>query len=121
MLIITICKMWNAIGCYPVTKSHQNHQVPQRERLPTLVTFLSEVSDSSNHRQHVVCLMAASQRFQIAKVANFPTSLPCYSCITMGRESSIHNACYCASFQGSDETRSMLLRNACRAGRGGKG
>jgi len=44
---------------------------------------------------------AASHRFQKARVANFPTSLSFYSCVTMGRKSSFHSACrvlYCACF-----------------------
>jgi len=46
-------------------------------------------------------LMAASQCFRKAKVVNFPTSLSFYSCVTMGRESSVHSAwgvLYCACF-----------------------
>jgi len=34
-----------------------------------------------------------SQCFQIARVANFPTSLSFYSCGKIGRESSVHSAC----------------------------
>jgi len=34
-------------------------------------------------------LIILSQRFQKARVANFPTSLSFYSCVTMGRESSV--------------------------------
>jgi len=37
--------------------------------------------------------MAASQCFQKGKVANFPTSLSFYSCITIGWESNVHIAC----------------------------
>jgi len=38
-------------------------------------------------------LTAASQRFQKARVASFPTYLSFYSCITMGRESSVQSGC----------------------------
>jgi len=40
----------------------------------------------------VVWLTAASH-FQVARVAKFPTSLSFYSWGTMGRQSSVHNAC----------------------------
>jgi len=45
--------------------------------------------------------------FQKARVANFPTSLSFFSCVAMGRESSVHSACrvlYCACFQSSGKT-----------------
>jgi len=38
---------------------------------------------SSNQRPHVVWLTVASQCFQMARVANFPTSFSFYSCVTM--------------------------------------
>jgi len=59
------------------------------------------ISVASNKRPLVVWLTAAWQRFQKVRVANFPTSLSFYSCVTMGRESSFHSACrvlYCACF-----------------------
>jgi len=48
---------------------------------------------SSNQLPHVTGLTAASQFFQMARVANFPTSLSFYSCVTMGRKSSVHSSC----------------------------
>ena len=48
---------------------------------------------------HVVWLTVASQCFQVPRVANFPTSLSFYNCVTMdGNLASVHSAC------------SMLLR-----------
>jgi len=38
-----------------------------------------------------VFLTAASQCFQLARVANFPTSLSLHSCVTMGRKSSVRS------------------------------
>jgi len=63
--------------------------------------------------------MAASQRFQKARVANFPTSLSFYSYVTIGRKSSFHSACrvlYCACFKSSHKTYTMLLPGMCRGG-----
>jgi len=61
-----------------------------------------------------------SQRFQkVIRVARFPTSLSFYSCATMGRESSIDSACrllYCACFENSDKTYTMLFPGMCRGG-----
>jgi len=85
MLAITIYKMSNASRWYPVAKSHQDHQGSQREQLRTLVTFQGVACVSSNQRPYLVFLPAVSQCFQIAKVANFPTSFSFYSCVTMGR------------------------------------
>jgi len=56
-------------------KSHQDHEGLQSEQLWSLVTFQGGASVSSNKRQLVVWLTAASQRFQKARVANFPNSL----------------------------------------------
>jgi len=59
------------------------------------------------------------QRFQKARVASFPTSLSFYSCVTMGREFSVHSACsvlYCACFWSSNKTYTMLLPGMCRRG-----
>jgi len=84
-----------------IAKSHRDHEGSQSEQLWTLVTFQGGVSVASNKRPLVVWLMAASQRFQKARVANFQTSLSFYSCVTMGRESNFHSACrvlYCACF-----------------------
>jgi len=38
-------------------------------------------------------LIILSQRFQKARVANFPTSLSFYSCVIMGREYSVQSGC----------------------------
>jgi len=114
MLIIAIYKISNVIA-----KSRRDHQGSQSEQLWTLVTFQAGVSVSSNKRPPVVWLTAASQRFQKARVANFPTSLSFHSCVTIGRESSFHSACsvlYCACFQSSDKTYTMLLPRMCREG-----
>jgi len=81
------------------------------------VTFQNSVS--SNKRLLVVCLTAAPQRFQKDRVANFPTSLSFYSCVKIGRESSVDRACsvlYCACFQSSNKTYTMLLPGMCRGG-----
>ena len=78
---------------YIIKKSHHDHEGSQSEQLWTLVTFQGGVSVSSNKRPLVVWLTAASQCFQRAGVANFPTSLSFYSCVTMGWESSVHSEC----------------------------
>jgi len=112
MLITAIYKTSNVIA-----KSDQDHQGSQSEQLWTLVTFQGGVSVSSNKRPFIVCLTAASPRFQKTKVANFPTSLSFYCSLTMGRISSVHSACrmlYRACFQSSDETYTMLLQGMCR-------
>ena len=46
-----------------------------------------------SQRPHAFFLTAASQCFQSARVANFPTSLSLYSCVTIGRKSSVRSAC----------------------------
>jgi len=73
---VPIYKMSNAIA-----KSHQDHQDSQSEQIWTLVTFQGGVSVSSNKRPLVVWLTAASQRFQKARVSNFPTSLSLYTVV----------------------------------------
>ena len=95
MLTITINEMSKIIA-----KSNQDHQRSQSEQLWILLTFQGGVSVSSDKHPLVVRLTAASQCFQKARVANFPTSLSFYSCITMWRESSFHSACrmlYCVA------------------------
>jgi len=117
MLTITNYKMSNVIA-----KSHQDHQRSQSEQLWTVVTFQGGVSVSSNKPRLWFRLMAASQRFQKVRVAQFPTSLSFYSCATMGRKSSVHSACrvlYCACFQNSDKTYTMLLPGMCKGGKRG--
>ena len=96
MLIIRIYKMSNVI-----VKSHQDHQCSQSEQLWALVTFQDGASVSSNKSPLVVWLTVASQCLHKARVANFPTFLPLYSCVTMGLESSFYSVCrvlYCACF-----------------------
>jgi len=89
MLIIIIYKISNVIA-----KSYQDHQGLQSKQLWTLVTFQGRVSVSSNKRLLFVCLTAVSQCFQIARVANFPTSLSFYIVgVTMRWESNVHSAC----------------------------
>jgi len=46
-----------------------------------------------SQRPHAFFLTAAPQCFQLARVANFATSLSLYSCVTMGRKSSVHSTC----------------------------
>jgi len=67
----------------------------------SLVMFQGGVSVSRRPLVVVVWLTAGPQRFQKARVANFPTSLSFYSYVTMGRESSVRCACrvlHCACF-----------------------
>jgi len=56
------------------------------------MTFYGVAPVSTNQRPHVFRFTAASQRFQIARVANFPASLSFYSYVTTGREPSVHSA-----------------------------
>jgi len=60
--------------------------------------FQGEVSVASNMSPLVVWLTTASQRFQKTRVANFPTFLPFYSCVTLGRnpDFTVHAECYIA-------------------------
>jgi len=62
-----------------------------------VVTNLSDVLRRivcpHNQRPHAFFLTAASQCFQLARVANCPTSLSLYICVTMGRKSSVRSAC----------------------------
>jgi len=62
-----------------------------------VVTNLSDVSRRNfclhSQRPHAFFLTAASQCFQLARFANFPTSLSLYSCVTMERKSSVRSAC----------------------------
>jgi len=62
-----------------------------------VVTNLSDVLRRNfclhSQRPHAFFLTAASQCFQLARVANFPTSLSLYSCVTMGRKSRVRSAC----------------------------
>ena len=83
MLVITICKISNSSRWYPVAKSHQDHQVSQREQLRTLAMFQGVVCVFSNKLPCVVWLTVASQCFQAATLANFPISISFYGCITM--------------------------------------
>ena len=114
--------MSNASRWYPVAKSYQDHQGLQSEQLGIVVTFQDGISVSSNQRLRVLWLTASPQFFQIARVENFPNSLSFYSCVTMGRESNIHNACSvpcCACFQSSDETWCIVTRDVHRGGEQG--
>jgi len=62
-----------------------------------VVTNFSDVLTRSfclhSQRPHAFFLMATSQCFQLARVANFPTSLSLCGCVTMGRKSSVRSAC----------------------------
>jgi len=91
--------MSNASNCYSIVKSHQDRNGSQSEYLLTLVTFWGGAAVSSNQRRHVVWVTVASQCFQVPTVANFPTSVSFYNCVTMDKNpASVHSAC------------SMLLR-----------
>jgi len=63
IMIITIEKMFNANGCYPVAKSHKDHHVSKSEQLRTFVTFQGIVSVSSNQCSHVVWLRLRHSAF----------------------------------------------------------
>jgi len=110
MLVITIYKMSNATRCYVVTKSHQDHQGSQREQLRTLVTFQGVACVSSKQRQNAVWLTDASQCFQIARVANFPTSFSFYSCVTMDGNPAFTLLSTAHAFRAAINFNSMLLR-----------
>jgi len=62
-----------------------------------VVTNLSDVLRRNfclhSQRPHVFFLTAASQSFHLARVANFSTLLSPYSCVAMGRKSSVRSAC----------------------------
>jgi len=64
----------------------------------------------SNQRTHMVWLMVASQCFQIAKLANFSTSLSFYSCVTMDGNSvfTVHATAH--AFRAAINLNSMLLQ-----------
>jgi len=80
-----LIKIKENVECQPLlfsSKSHQDHNGSQSEYLWTLVTFQGGATVSNNQRRYVVWLTAASQ-FQIARVANFQTSLSFYNFVTM--------------------------------------
>jgi len=56
------------------------------------MTFQGGTSAASTQRCRVVWPVTASQCFQIAKIANVPTSVLFCSFVTMGQESSVQNA-----------------------------
>jgi len=75
-----------------------------RNQGPDIVNFLAELSQSLvflhicnfclySQRPRAFFLTAASQCFQSARVANFSTSFSPYSCVAMGRKSSVRSAC----------------------------
>ena len=110
MLVITIYKMSNASRCYPVVKSHQDHQGLQKEQVRTLVTFKGVACVFSNQRPHVVWVTVASQCFQIDRLANFPTSFSFYSCITMDENPAFAVHATAHAFRAALNLNSMLLR-----------
>jgi len=59
----------------PASHPAQTRSPPQKRKAPLLKTFWRRFCAciSSNQLRHVVWLMVASQCFQIARVANFPT------------------------------------------------
>ena len=92
ILILTIYKVSNSSGCYPVAKFHQDQQGWQREQLRTSVTFQAGASISTSHGPHEVWLKSASQCLHLARIGNVPILLSFYTCVTIGRESSVHSA-----------------------------
>ena len=64
-----------------------------------------------NQLPHVVWLTVASQCFQIARVANFPTSFSFYSCVTMdGNPAFTVQWVHAAAHGAAINLNSMLLR-----------
>ena len=110
MLVIAICKMSNASRWHPVAKSHQDRQISQREQLRTLVMFQGGAWVFSNQLPHVVWLMVASHCFQIARLANFPTSLSLYTCVIMDENPAITVHATAHAFRAAIQFNSMLLR-----------
>jgi len=107
---ITIYEMSNASSWYPVEKSHQDHQGSQREQLRTLVTFSGVTNVFSNQHPHMVWLTVASQCFQIARLANFPTSFSFYSWVTMDENPAFTVHATVRTFRAALNLNSMLLR-----------
>jgi len=70
-----------------------SHSYRAQHKTWTPPTVNSGASVSPHQRPHVVWLTAASQCFQIARIANLPTLLPFYCCVTMRRESRVHSEC----------------------------
>jgi len=62
-----------------------------------VVTNLSDVFRRNlflhSQRPHAFFLTVASQCFQLTRVANYPTSLSLYSCVTVGRKPRVRSAC----------------------------
>jgi len=101
--------MSNASRWFPVAKSHQDHQGSQSEQLWTFVTFYGVACVSSNQRRHVLWLTVASQCFQISRVAHFPTSVSCYSCVTMDGSPTFTVHATAHAFRAAINLNSMLL------------
>jgi len=111
MLVITITKCWmpaantqlqNLIKITEVRKG-SNYEHQWRFKV-SLVSF-------SNQRPYVVWLTVAAQCFQIARVANFPTSFSFCSCITMdGNPAFAVHATAHAFLRAAINFNSMLLR-----------
>ena len=80
----------------------------------------SKTSVSGNKRLHVVWLTAASQCFQIARVANFSTSLSFYNCVTVGGNPAftVHVIQYATAhaFRAAMKLNSMLLQQTWCSG-----
>jgi len=110
MLAITIYKMLNASCWYPVAKYHQDHQGSQKDQLRTLVMFQGVVCVFSNQLPHVLWLTVASQCFQVARLANFPTSISFYSCVTMDWNPAFTVHATAHAFRAAINLNSMLSR-----------
>jgi len=102
--------MSNASCWYPVEKSHLDHQGSQREQLRTLVTFEGVTCVFSNQHPHMVWLTVTSQCFQIARLANFPTSFSFYSCVTIDENPAFTVHVTERAFRAAISLKSMLLR-----------
>ena len=108
ILIIASYKVSNASGCYPVAKSCHDYQARFAKRA---VTNFSDVLrwTLSLHQSTPTCglLTSGSQCFNIARLANVPTSLSFCSCVVLQDGNpgfTVHAVCYCACFQISGET-----------------
>ena len=110
MLVITIYKTSNASRWYPVAKSHKDRQISHREQLRTLVMFSGGACVFINQLPHVLWLMVASQCFQIARLANFPTSFSFCSCVTMDGNPAFTVHATAHAFRAAINFNSMLLR-----------
>jgi len=102
--------MSNACRWHPVPKSHQDHQGSQREQLRTIVAFQGVAYVFNNQHRHAVWLTVASQCFQLARFANFPTLFSFYSCVAMDENPAFTVHATAHAFRALINLNSMLLR-----------